>query len=166
MGCSETLSRRLVLASILAVMTPAVPVADAAHLADTDPVFAAVARHGEAERAWFAALDTCENPPQSVSEKTITLPERPQSVPPEAIWNENYQEWELAELLPFMDGLVRRWRSDGTLASQFSYRDGKLDGAMSFHPKGERSWWDAWAVDWSPTADEVSKALGGPSGQS
>jgi hypothetical protein len=34
------------------------------------------------------------------SQKRISvLPERPQSVPLEAIWNEDYQEWELAALL-------------------------------------------------------------------
>lgn len=88
------------------------------------------------------------------------LPERPPSVPPDATWNEGHRKWELAQSIAGTVGLVRRWRPDGTLASEFHYFGGKLS-AFSFHPNSELSGRDAWAVDWSPAADEVREALRG-----
>jgi hypothetical protein len=66
-------------------------------------------------------------------------PRRPATVPADAVWSDNTREWELtpvdAEGRP--DGLVRAWRADGSLATEYQHRAGARDGAFRrFHPDG------------------------------
>ena len=66
-------------------------------------------------------------------------PARPAGVPLEAAWNLRTDEWELAptEGAGRKTGLVRAWRADGSLASEYAYHDDALEGAFKrFHPDG------------------------------
>jgi hypothetical protein len=66
-------------------------------------------------------------------------PPRPAALPAEATWNEDLHEWELASVDAEgrRDGLVRTFRHDGTLKTEFQHRAGQRDGAFRrFHPDG------------------------------
>ncbi len=70
------------------------------------------------------------------------MPERPASVPAEAFWSEDENEW----CLPQRDdqgeyhGWVQWWRPDGTLCCKTEYRHGAPHGAFQrFHENGEVS---------------------------
>ena len=67
------------------------------------------------------------------------LPERPASVPADAAWSARTGEWQLTPLDAEgrAHGLVRAWRRDGGLSSEYEHRAGERDGAFRrFHPDG------------------------------
>ncbi|HVR02245.1 MAG TPA: hypothetical protein VMT47_08940 [Polyangia bacterium] len=68
-----------------------------------------------------------------------TVPPRPGTVPPDATWNELSLEWELAprDAAGRPHGLVRAWRSDGSLSNEYEHRAGQRHGFFRrFHPDG------------------------------
>lgn len=75
-------------------------------------------------------------------------PPRPESLPPEATWNEDENEWEVGTKSP--DGKFQGdwiwWYPDGTVICRASHDDeGRLHGYFErFHPNGERSQWAVW----------------------
>jgi hypothetical protein len=77
---------------------------------------------------------------EDVGEPPVSsLPARPETVPVDAAWNARTFEWELtprdAEGRPH--GLVRAWRSDGGLSSEYEHRAGERHGGFRrFHPDG------------------------------
>jgi antitoxin component YwqK of YwqJK toxin-antitoxin module len=66
-------------------------------------------------------------------------PPRPTSVPPEAEWDAQTFQWHVIprDAEGRSHGIVRSWRSDGQLASEYEHRAGELHGAFRrFHPDG------------------------------
>jgi hypothetical protein len=76
---------------------------------------------------------------QDVGSLASAVPARPASVPVEAAWNERTLEWEVTprDAEGRAHGLVRAWRSDGDLATEYEHRAGVRHGAFRrFHPDG------------------------------
>lgn len=68
--------------------------------------------------------------------------ERPEGVPEDAVWKEDDWEWEQAPRDDDgeMHGLVRWWRSDGTLVGETPHEHGKAEGkGTRYHESGEVS---------------------------
>jgi hypothetical protein len=66
-------------------------------------------------------------------------PQRPATVPAGAVWSDNTREWELTpvDAQGRAEGLVRAWRADGSLATEYQHRAGLRDGPFRrFHPDG------------------------------
>jgi hypothetical protein len=66
-------------------------------------------------------------------------PPRPATVPAGAEWSARTFQWELTprDAEGRAHGLVRAWRDDGTLSSEYEHRAGELHGAFRrFHPDG------------------------------
>ncbi|MFO0669868.1 MAG: DUF4259 domain-containing protein [Polyangiaceae bacterium] len=71
-----------------------------------------------------------------------TPPQRPRSVPKDAVWVEKDQEWELAprDSRKKMHGKVRWWRRDGSLVCECEYAHGVAHGAFTrYHDDGTPS---------------------------
>jgi hypothetical protein len=67
------------------------------------------------------------------------IPARPAGVPADAEWNARSWEWELTprDAEGRAHGLVRTWRGDGELSSEYEHRAGVREGAFRrFHPDG------------------------------
>jgi hypothetical protein len=91
-------------------------------------------------------------------------PVRPAPIPAEAIWNDRSGEWELAALdhEGRREGLVRSWRSDGTLATEYHHRAGERDGAFTrYHPDGSVAR-EGVFVDGQPHGTVVAHGHAGP----
>ena len=70
------------------------------------------------------------------------MPDRPEGVPADAVWNERDREWELGARRDGHEvGDWAWWRADGTLACRSRFDDaGALHGvARRWHPNGEPS---------------------------
>ncbi len=69
----------------------------------------------------------------------MVSPARPATIPADATWSVQSDEWELVARDPAgkPEGLARTWRADGTLSGEYEYRAGERDGAFKrFHPDG------------------------------
>ncbi len=69
-----------------------------------------------------------------------TIPDRPQVVPVEADWSSDPEGWELAarDREGRRQGVVRRWRTNGTKQSEYEYRDDQIHGPFRrWHDSGE-----------------------------
>jgi antitoxin component YwqK of YwqJK toxin-antitoxin module len=67
---------------------------------------------------------------------------RPESVPEDAWWEENDQEWVLGEKNEegALQGTVKYWRADGTLCNECDFEDGTPHGPFKrFHENGDVS---------------------------
>jgi hypothetical protein len=77
---------------------------------------------------------------EDVGEPPVSPPPvRPETVPAHAEWNARTFEWEVTprDAAGQPDGLVRAWRSDGALSSEYEHRAGEKHGAFRrFHPDG------------------------------
>jgi antitoxin component YwqK of YwqJK toxin-antitoxin module len=69
-----------------------------------------------------------------------TKPTRPPGVPSEANWTPNDSGWELAnrDLELRRQGIVRRWRTNGTKQSEYNFNDDRIDGPFRrWHDSGQ-----------------------------
>ena len=69
-----------------------------------------------------------------------TTPERPRDVPVDADWISDHEEWELAtrDAEGRRQGLVQRWRANGTKQSEYGYKDDRIHGPFRrWHDSGE-----------------------------
>src|SRR5262245_16900483 len=79
---------------------------------------------------------------KSMAHRTSSMPDRPQGVPGEAVWNASEREWELGTRRDGHEvGDWTWWRADGTLVCKSTFDDaGQLHGiARRWHPNGELS---------------------------